>query len=149
MRHVWTRHCQSCCVMCVWEWSSLCYEMMRASFCLQRKERQIISHQFALLNVRGKHLRTICAQDMRGTIYLCHRKSLILDRWQIQDIVTPVTCNEAGQEPKSTITHNSEHHCCMYLQHVMYLFHYHSLLCDLEKVKCKLVEVHCDRYAFN
>lgn len=37
----------------------------------------------------------------------------------------------------------------MYLQHVMYLFHYHCLLCDLEKVKCKLVKVHCDRYAFN
>lgn len=37
----------------------------------------------------------------------------------------------------------------MYLRHVMYLFHYHRLLCDLENVKCKLVEVHCDRYAFN
>lgn len=43
--------------------------------------------------------------------------------------------NEAGRELKYIIIHSSEHHYCMYLQHVMYLFHYHCLLCDLEKCK--------------
>lgn len=37
----------------------------------------------------------------------------------------------------------------MYVQSLMYLFSSHHLFYDLENVKCKLVEVHCDRYAFN
>lgn len=31
----------------------------------------------------------------------------------------------------------------------MYLFRSHHLFDGLENVKCKLVEVHCDRYAFH
>lgn len=47
-----------------------------------------------------------------------------------------------GGERIATITHRPERRYCMYLQRVMYLFHCH-------RVKCKLVEVHCDRYAFH
>lgn len=82
----------------------------------------------------GSTLHAFCAHDMRGTIYHSHKESLILDRTD-DERHTGHMHYEAGRELHCTIIHSSEHHYCVYLQHVMYLFHYHCLLCDLEEKK--------------
>lgn len=125
-----------------------CYKITCAHFCQQKtrtKNNNFTQTAFALLNVRRNTTSMLLVHrlwDERyssatervsfgGTARRCYNRTRII------------------RQVKYTSIHVSEHCYCMYQQHIMYLFHYHRLFCDLENVKCKLVEVHCDKYAFN
>lgn len=121
---------------CMSEW--ICV-IKTASFCQQRKEMYFTQSASALLNVRREPLHTFCSRDMRE-IYHSSRESLIL-KWKIQGIASQMRNMrqvESLNMPLFTGLSTTVSICVFISLSPLILWFR----------KCKLVEVHCDRYAF-